>query len=215
MMDESLFRFIVERLPDLGQKTGEHILLSCGAVFGAVFIGVPAGVLAVRNRTVRKVFFTMAGIIQTIPSLAMLAFLLPFLGIGVAPALVALILYALLPIARNTYTGMNEIDDAILEAADGLGFSRSQRLWLIELPTALPTIIAGVRTAAVICVGIATLSAFIGAGGLGDFINRGLSMNNTRLILLGAVPAGILAILLDKAIGVVEQTVSWKKENEI
>ncbi|MBZ0257197.1 ABC transporter permease, partial [bacterium] len=149
--------------------------------------------------------------VQTIPSLAMLAFLLPFMGIGVAPAIVALILYALLPIARNTYTGIQELDPAIIEAAEGLGFSRGQRLWYIELPIALPTIIAGIRTAAVICVGIATLSAFIGAGGLGDFINRGLSMNNTRLILLGAVPAGLLAIAFDQTIGFIERKISWKK----
>jgi osmoprotectant transport system permease protein len=206
--------FIIERMPSLAQKTGEHILLSGGAVLGAILIGIPFGIWAVRNKTVSKVFFTFAGIVQTIPSLAMLAFLLPFMGIGVAPAIIALVLYALLPIARNTYTGIQEIDASIIEAANGLGFSPKQRLWLVELPNALPTIIAGIRTAAVISVGIATLSAFIGAGGLGDFINRGLSMNNTRLILLGAIPAGILAIILDKTIGWIEHRMSWKNNNE-
>lgn len=210
-MNAPLLPFLIDRFPSLLQKIGEHIVLSGGAVFGAILIGIPFGIWAVRNETVSKIFFTIAGVVQTIPSLAMLAFLLPFMGIGVAPAIVALILYALLPIARNTYTGIKELDPAIIEAAEGLGFSSSQRLWLVEMPIALPTIIAGIRTAAVICVGIATLSAFIGAGGLGDFINRGLSMNNTRLILLGAVPAGLLAIAFDQTIGFIERKISWKK----
>ncbi len=152
----------------------------------------------------RRRFQKAADIVQTVPSRAMLAFLLPFFGIGVKPALVALTLYALLPIVRNTYTGLSTIPPAVLEAADGLGFNRWQRLWMVEIPLALPVILAGIRTAAVIGVGIATLSAFIGAGGLGDFINRGLALNNTRLVLLGAVPAALLALLLDFALGLVE-----------
>jgi osmoprotectant transport system permease protein len=135
----------------------------------------------------------------------MLAFLLPFLGIGVRPAIVALTLYALLPIVRNTHLGLSGIDASVLEAADGLGFSARQKLWIVELPLALPVIVGGVRTSAVIGVGIATLSAFIGAGGLGDFINRGLALNNTRLILLGAIPAAVLALAIDFAIGGVER----------
>ncbi len=130
------------------------------------------------------------------------------------PAIIALLLYALLPIVRNTYIGIAEIDAFVLEAAAGLGFSDSQRLRLIELPLAIPVIVAGIRTAAVICVGIATLSAFIGAGGLGDFINRGLAMNNTRLILLGAIPAGLLAIAIDAGIGFIERRLSWKQNHD-
>ncbi len=213
-MDSSLLHFLIDRYPELLQKSGEHIILSVGAVLGAALIGVPFGVLSVRYQWVSKIVFTAAGVIQTIPSLAMLAFLLPFFGIGITPALIALVLYALLPIIRNTYTGIQEIDASVVEASNGLGFSTTQRLWLVELPLALPMIIAGVRTAAVICVGIATLSAFIGAGGLGDFINRGLSMNNTRLLLLGAVPAGCLAIMFDQLIGLIEHYVTWKP-NEI
>jgi osmoprotectant transport system substrate-binding protein/osmoprotectant transport system permease protein len=212
-MNDSLYLFLLEHLPALGQKTLEHFILTSIAVSGAILIGIPFGILAARRIMVRKIFFTIAGIIQTIPSLAMLAFLLPFLGIGVIPAIVALVLYALLPIARNTYTGITEIDASIIEASDGLGFSRNQRLCLVELPIALPTIIAGIRTATVICVGVATLSAFIGAGGLGDFINRGLSMNNTRLILLGAIPSGIMAISLDITIGAIEHKFSWKNKS--
>ena len=137
---------------------------------------------------------------------ALLAFLLTFLGIGVTPAVVALTLYALLPIVRNTFTGLDGISPDIIEAAMGMGFTRRQRLWMVEVPLALPVIVAGIRTAAVIIVGIATLSAYIGAGGLGDFIVRGLALNNSRLILLGAVPAAALALIIDYAIGLFERT---------
>ncbi len=153
----------------------------------------------------------VAGIVQTIPSLAMLAFLLPLLGIGIKPAIVALTLYALLPIIRNTYTGLTNISGEIIEAATGLGFTKKQQLWLVELPLALPIIFAGIRTAAVIGVGIATLSSFIGAGGLGDFINRGLAMNNTNLILLGAGAAAVLALTIDFFLGRVESLI-WKRK---
>ena len=171
----------------------------------AVVIGLPLGIWIARNALARGTVLGTAGIFQTIPSLALLAFLLPFLGIGALPAVVALTLYALLPIVRNTYTGLAGISPDIIEAAHGVGFTERQRLWMVELPLALPVIVAGIRTATVIGVGIATLSAFIGAGGLGDFIIRGLALNNTRLILLGAVPAAALALLLDYLIGLIEK----------
>lgn len=205
----SLWAFILERLPELGIKTWEHIILTGSSTGIAVLLGVPFGILASRHWLVRQIVLSTAGIFQTIPSLAMLAFLLPFLGIGIKPAITALVLYALLPIVRNTYTGITGIDPPVLEAADGVGFSSHQRLFMVELPLALPIIIAGIRTATVICVGIATLSAFIGAGGLGDFIVKGLAMNNTRLILLGAIPAAILALALDAVIGWIEKFTRW------
>jgi osmoprotectant transport system permease protein len=141
----------------------------------------------------------------------MLAFLLPLLGIGIKPAIVALTLYAFLPIIRNTYTGLTNISDEIIEAATGVGFTPKQMLCLVELPLALPVIFAGIRTAAVIGVGIATLSSFIGAGGLGDFINRGIALNNTNLILLGAGSAAILALTIDFFLGFVESLI-WKRK---
>lgn len=171
----------------------------------AVVIGVPLGILITRQPVLRNLILSLAGIVQTIPSLALLAFFLPFMGIGVGPAVAALILYALLPIVRNTYTGLSGISPSIIEAAHGMGFTSRQRLWMVEIPLAVPVIIAGIRTSTVICVGIATLSAFIGAGGLGDFIVRGLALSNTRLILLGAVPAAVLALVLDYAIGMAER----------
>lgn len=211
MNDQSLWAFLSGRGPELWTKTLEHLVLTGASMGAAVAIGIPLGLLVARLPWIRNVILTAVGVIQTIPSLAMLAILLPFLGIGLKPAITALILYALLPIVRNTYTGVTGIQPSIIEAADGVGFSRNQRLWMIELPLAVPVIVAGIRTATVICVGIATLSTFIGAGGLGDFINRGLQLNNTRLILLGAVPAGILAIALDGLIALIEKWLRWDK----
>jgi osmoprotectant transport system permease protein len=187
----------------LWQKTLEHLMLTGVSTGLAVLIGLPLGVWIMRNALVRRPVLGVVGIVQTVPSLAMLAFLLPFLGIGVKPAIVALTLYALLPIVRNTFTGLSEVPAEVIEAAQGMGFTARQRLWMVELPLAMPVIVAGIRTAAVIGVGIATLAAFIGAGGLGDFINRGLAMNNTRLILLGAIPAAALALLIDFVIGLI------------
>ena len=194
----------LEKAPELWIKILEHLMLTGVSTGGAVLIGLPLGIWITRNAGLRGVVLGVSGVFQTIPSLAMLAFLLPFLGIGVKPALVALTLYAILPIVRNTYTGLSEISPEVIEAANGLGFTERQRLWMVEMPLALPIMVAGIRTATVIGVGIATLSAFIGAGGLGDFINRGLALNNNGLVLLGAIPAAILALVLDFSIGIVE-----------
>jgi len=200
--------FVASRAGELQQKCGEHLMLTVVSTLLAVLLGVPAGILARRLHWLRATVLFVSNVVQTVPSLAMLALLLPLLGIGVVPAMTALTLYALLPIVRNTLVGLQTIPPTVLEAADGLGFTRRQRLLWVELPLILPVLIAGVRTAAVIGVGIATLSAFIGAGGLGDFINRGLALNNTRLVLLGAVPAALLAILIDQLFSLVEQALT-------
>ena len=204
-MNAGLIDFLVDKAPDLWLKTVEHLMLTGISIGVAVVIGVPLGILILRQSHLRGIVLSLTGIVQTIPSLALLAFFLPLLGIGAPPAVAALILYALLPIVRNTYTALAGIPPSIVEAADGMGFTERQRLWMVEVPLALPVIIAGVRTSTVICVGVATLSAFIGAGGLGDFIVRGLALSNTRLILLGAVPAAALALLLDGAIASIER----------
>jgi len=200
-MDVSWGQFILERLPELWLRTGEHLMLTGIATGAAVLLGIPIGIVCSRSRALRGPALSVVGIMQTIPSLAMLAILLGLIGkIGALPAIIALTLYALLPIVRNTLTGLEGVPDRVIEAARGVGMTRRQRLWMVEFPLALPVIVAGIRTAAVISVGIATLSAFIGAGGLGQFINRGLSLNSTRLIVFGAVPAAILALLVDFAI---------------
>ena len=203
--------FLIEKSPELLIKFREHVVLTGVSTSFAIFAGVPLGILITRHKTIRGIVLAAAGVVQTIPSLAMLAFLLPLLGIGIKPAIVALTLYAFLPIIRNTYTGLTNISDEIIEAATGVGFTPKQMLCLVELPLALPVIFAGIRTAAVIGVGIATLSSFIGAGGLGDFINRGIALNNTKLILLGAGAAAILALTIDFFLGFVESLI-WKRK---
>ncbi len=205
MGSESWFRFLIDRLPELWVRTGEHVMLAGVSTGVAILIGIPLGILIFRVAWLRSGVLGGVGILQTIPSLAMLVFLLAMLDkIGVLPALIALTLYALLPVVRNTYTGLAGVSSEVIEAARGIGMSNLQRLFIVQIPLAMPVIIAGIRTAAVIGVGIATLSAFIGAGGLGQFINRGLALANTDLILLGAVPAAILAILVDFTIGAAE-----------
>lgn len=197
--------FVIERLPELQLRTGEHILLTLVSTAFAVLLGIPFGVIAFRCPRVRNPMLAAVGILQTIPSLAMLAILLALLEkIGILPAMVALTLYALLPIVRNTVTGLEGVSEDAIEAARGVGMTRFQQLRMVRVPLALPYIVAGIRTAAVVGVGIATLAAFIGAGGLGQFINRGLALSNTNLILLGAIPAALLALVVDFSIACVQ-----------
>ncbi|MFC1491975.1 glycine betaine ABC transporter substrate-binding protein [Nitrospinota bacterium] len=201
----SLLDFVASRADELWLRTGEHLMLTGISTALAVAAGVPIGIFVFRNPWARGVVMGFVGILQTIPSLAMLVFLLAmFQKIGVLPALVALTLYALLPIVRNTLIGLQEISSEVIEAAQGIGMTESQQMWMVRFPLAFPVILAGIRTAAVIGVGIATLSAFIGAGGLGQFINRGLALSNTPLIILGAVPAAILAMVVDFTLAATE-----------
>lgn len=199
---------VIERFPEVVTRTGEHFILTGLSTLIATLVGIPLGIIAYRTRLLRHLLVAIVNLFQTIPSLAMLAILLVLLGkIGFAPALVALVLYALLPIVRNTITGLNEISADINEAGKGIGMTDGQLLWRVQLPLALPVIMAGIRTAAVVCVGIATLSAFIGAGGLGQFINRGLATYNMNLVLLGAIPAAMLAMVVDGCLSLAERAV--------
>lgn len=197
--------FVADHLQELWLRTGEHLLLTGVSTVAAIIIGIPLGIAAARMWWLRGPLLGAVGILQTIPSLAMLAILLALLRkIGAVPAIIALTLYALLPIVRNTLAGLLGVSPEILEASRGIGMTSRQQLWWVEMPLATPVIVAGVRTAAVVSVGIATLSAFIGAGGLGQFINRGLALSNTELILLGAIPAAILALIVDGVIAAME-----------
>jgi osmoprotectant transport system permease protein len=201
-MEPSAWSFVEARLPELALRTGEHLILTGVSTGAAIVVGIPLGILAGRHVGLRGAVLGTVGILQTIPSLAMLALLLALLQeIGVLPAIIALTLYALLPIVRNTLAGLESVPPEVIEAAKGIGMTPRQQLWMVEIPLALPVMVAGIRTAAVVGVGIATLSAFIGAGGLGQFINRGLALANTELILLGAIPAALLALLVDFTLG--------------
>jgi osmoprotectant transport system permease protein len=203
-LSPTFIKMLGTRSPELFARVLEHLELAGIATLIAVAIGIPMGIFALRSNSMRSILLGATSVVQTIPSLALLTFLLPFFGIGATPAIIALILYALLPIVRNTYAGLSGTPAPMLEMADALGLTRGQRLWMIESRFAAPVIMAGIRTAVTVSIGVATLSAFVGAGGLGAFINRGLSLNNMNLVLLGAVPAGLLALYADWFLGVFE-----------
>jgi osmoprotectant transport system permease protein len=188
--------------------TGRHLLLVALSLIAAVLLAVPLGLALERARNLAEPVIGALGVLQTIPSIALLAFMIPLLGVGVVPALVALWLYALYPIARGTYTGVRDADPDAVAAAEALGTTPAQRLLWVRLPLAAPVIMAGIRTAAVITVGAATLAAFIGAGGLGEPIVAGLALADSRMILSGALPAAVLALLVDGALGLVERLVA-------
>src|SRR5690348_6426457 len=194
---QTLWNFIIQQRDKLFSQTIEHIGLTFISLLIAVLIGLPLGIFITKRKKAAGIVLNTAGILQTIPSIALLGFMIPLLGIGPLPAITALFLYALLPIIRNTYTGIKEVDASVLEAATAMGFSKWQVLTKVELPLAFPVILAGIRTATVINVGVATLAAYIAAGGLGEFIFGGISLNNTNMILAGAIPAALLAILFD------------------
>lgn len=194
---QTLWEFMQQQSDKLATQTLQHIGLTFISLFIAVLIGLPLGILITRRKRLSGPVLGVAGVLQTIPSIALLGFMIPVLGIGAKPAIVALLLYALLPIIRNTYTGITGVDPAIKEAAIAMGMSKWQVLFKAELPLAMPVIFAGIRTATVITVGVATLASYIAAGGLGEFIFGGISLNNTNMILAGAIPAALLAILFD------------------
>lgn len=202
---EQFIRQFNLRSPELLGATGVHIKLVLISMLIAIVIGVPAGILVARIKGLRTPIIGVASILQTIPGLALLGFMIPIFGIGTITAVAALFLYSLLPVIRNTFTGIKDVDPAIIEAARGMGLTSRQILFRVQLPLALSVIMAGIRTATVINVGTATLAAFIGAGGLGDFIFLGITRNIDALILLGAIPAAILALLFDYLLGLVER----------
>jgi osmoprotectant transport system permease protein len=190
------------------EATLEHVSLAGISLAIAVAIGVPLGMLIVHRPRLRGVALGAANVFQTIPSLALFGFLIPIPylgGIGRRTAIVALVLYALLPILRNTFVGLTEIDPAVLESAEAMGMTTWQILWRVRLPLALSVILAGVRTATVITIGVATIAAAIGAGGLGTFIFRGVAMVSNAVILAGAIPAAVLALIADGLLGAVER----------
>lgn len=188
--------------------TVEHLELVGIAMLAATVIGVPLGVAASRNTSLKRWSLAFANVTQTIPSLALFGFLIPATGIGAKTAVIALALYALLPILHNTCVGIAGVDRAVIEAARGMGMTRRQMLWQVELPLAMRVIMAGVRVAAVTSVGVATIAAAVGGGGLGTFIFQGLTMVNNNVILAGAIPTAILALLANAGFGWIERRLS-------
>ena len=203
-----LARFFWERRGEIAALTGQHLLLVAASAAIAVAIGIPLGVAVTRRPALARPVLGAANVVQTIPSLALFGFLIPipfFGGIGARTAIVALVLYGILPILQNTHAGLRSVDPAVLEAATGLGMTDRQRLFAVELPLAFPVVLAGVRVAVVVGIGLATIAAAIGAGGLGVLIFRGVATVDHRLILAGAVPAAALALLTDFLLGRLEK----------
>lgn len=200
----SLLEYMYINFPRIAMRASEHIFIAGSALFVAMVIAIPLGIALTRFEKIAKLVLGIGNIIMTIPSLALLAFMLPILGIGNKPAIAALSLYALMPIMRNTYIGIRQVQGSLVECARGMGMTDFQVLCIVELPMALSIILAGIRTTFVILIGWATLAAFIGGGGLGQLIWAGLNNINYNLILSGAIPAAILALLADLILGHLE-----------
>lgn len=213
---EILIGFFYEYGKEILYLTLEHIQLTFISVGAAVLFSVPTGIMLTRSKKLASPVLGFASMVQTIPSLALFGLVIPILMIfslpiiGWVPALIALFLYALLPVLRNTYTGILQVDPDIIEAATGMGMKERDILWRVEIPLSIPFIMAGIRTSTVISVGIATLAALIGAGGLGELIFRGLRTINYKLMLAGAIPASILALILDFLLGRIELLLTSK-----
>jgi osmoprotectant transport system permease protein len=204
----NVFQFILQNHSQVLKLTLEHLWLVGFSTLLAMLVGIPLGIVIAHRPLLDKPVLASANIIQTIPSLALFGFLLPVPWLGERVdrlAILALTLYALLPMIRNTYTGIRGVDSAVVEAGRGMGLTDRQLLFQVELPLALSVILSGVRVAVVISVGLATIAAAIGAGGLGEFIFRGLAMVDNRVILAGAIPAAILALLADLSVGWLER----------
>lgn len=200
--------FLIKYGSEIVERSIEHLVLVIIAISIATVVGIPLGILITRNKVLRQPILGVANILQTIPSLALFGLLIPVPiigGIGSIPAIVALTLYSFLPIIRNTYTGITNVNPAIREAGRGMGMTDTELLFQVEIPLALGVILAGVRVAMVIGIGIATIAAAIGAGGLGVFIFQGISMVNNQLILAGAIPAALIALIADLGIGALER----------
>ncbi|WLR53219.1 ABC transporter permease [Bacillus tianshenii] len=201
---------ISTRQSDILTGLQEHLILSFIAIVIAILISVPLGIFISRIGKMAELIIGITAIFQTIPSLALFGFLIPVFGIGNTTAVIALTMYALLPILRNTYTGITSVDNSAIEAGRGMGMTNSQILRMIELPLSVPVIMAGVRTSTVLTIGVATLATFVGAGGLGDLIYRGLSTWNNSLVLAGAIPAALLAIGFDIVLKILEKATTPK-----
>lgn len=210
----SLIDYFLRHRAEVLQLTLEHLWLAGASMLIAIAIGVPLGILLSRRPGWSKLILGSANVCETIPSLALFGFLLPAPWLGARAdrlAITALVLYALLPIIRNTYTGITGVDPAVREAARGMGMTDRQLLFQVELPLASSVIIAGIRVATVLTVGIATIAAAIGAGGLGEFIFRGLAMVDNRVILAGAIPAALMALVADLLLGWLERRLRYAR----
>ena len=209
-MTNAVVEYIINNWSQILSLTVEHIHITSIAMGLAILVSVPLGIFITRFSRLDSLVIGAVGVLQTIPSLALLAVMIPFLGVGFKPAVVALFLYALLPIVRNTYLGVKEVTPVLVKAARGMGMTRFQILIKVQIPIALPVIIGGIRTSTVICIGTATIAALIGAGGLGSLIYRGLQQFRTEYIITGALFSALLAMSLDYGMGAIEYLITSK-----
>lgn len=200
-----MLTFLQENQAELLQKTWEHISISLLSLIAAIIVAVPLGILLTKSEKLAKVVLSITSILQTVPSLAILAMMIPFFGIGTVPAVIALFLYVLLPILNNTYLGIQSVNKDAKEAGRAMGMTQNQVLRMVELPLAVPVIMSGIRLSAVYAISWATLASYIGAGGLGDFIFNGLNLYQPELIIAGAVVVTILALVTDFILNYVEK----------
>jgi len=210
----SLLEFALKHRIEITTLSLEHIRLVLWSMLFSLLIGIPLGVLLTRRPRLRAVVLGASSVVQTIPSLALFGLLLPTPWLGARAdrlTITALTLYALLPIVRSTYTGISGVDPSVLEVATGMGLTARQILWKVEIPLAFPVILSGVRVATVITIGVATIAAAIGAGGLGEYIFRGLAMVDNNAILAGAIPAALMALLADGALGLLQRSAQWRR----
>ncbi len=200
-----LIRFFAARWPTILQLTVEHVVIVLVAMAISIVMGVTVGILITLNRTTARIVMNFNNVMMTIPSLALFSLLIPVLGIGKAPAIVGLVAYTQLPLVRNVYTGITGISPSIIEAARGMGLTERKILFKIKLPLAFPAMMAGIRTATVMGIGIGAIAAYIGAGGLGVLIFQGISRTNDVMVLVGAILISLIAILTDRVLGGIQQ----------
>ena len=210
-----MINFLNQYGADILSKTGQHIYISAVALALGIIVAVPLGMLLTRAPKISGAVIGLASVMQTIPALALLAIMIPIFGIGSTPAIVALFIYSLLPILRNTYLGLTSVDPALIDAARGMGMNSFQRMWKVELQLALPVIMAGVRLSATYVIAWTALASYIGAGGLGDLIFNGLNLYRSDLILGGSIPVIILALVADFLLGKLEAKLTPKTTQEV
>ena len=198
-------RFFIARWQTILQLTLEHLVIVLVAMVISILLGVTVGILICQSRTLARIVLNLTSVMMTIPSLALFSLLIPVLGIGKAPAIVGLVVYTQLPLVRNVHTGITGISPAIIEAARGMGLTERKILFKIKLPLAFPAVMAGIRTATVMGIGIGAIAAYIGAGGLGVFIFQGISRTNDKMVLIGAVTISMISILTDRVLGRIQR----------
>ncbi|MBU3204958.1 ABC transporter permease [Clostridium algidicarnis] len=201
----NIFSFFVSRWKTILDLTIEHLVMVSIAMVISIIVGTTVGILITRNKKIASIILSITNIMMTIPSLALFSLLIPILGIGKEPAIFGLVVYTQLPIVRNVYTGIININPSIIEAARGMGLTEKKILYKIKIPLAFPSIMSGIRTAVVMGIGIGAIGGYIGAGGLGVYIFQGISRTNDKMILIGAILISLIAIVADKALGRVEK----------